>query len=122
MKNIKLTLAYLLILCFFIIGLIIIQEILEYNRGDEGYGILVSVIWGFIITALLALGVLSLILNLIVKKKLLPKLVWVLLSYSIITYLIPKVIYFGDLRNWILLIACIVSIYILALEIAKNSK
>ena len=122
MKNIKLTLAYLLILCFFIIGLIIIQEILEYNRGDEGYGILVSVIWGFIITALLALGVLSLILNLIVKKKLLPKLVWVLLSYSIITYLIPKVIYFGDLRNWILLIACIVSIYIIALEIAKNSK
>ena len=122
MKSVKIIIAYLSILCFFINGLIIFQEIFEYNRGDEGYGILISVIWDSMLNVTFVLGGLILVTDLITKNKSLPKLPWVLLSYSTISYLISKVYNFLDPENWILLITCIISIFILILEIAQNNK
>jgi len=122
MNNFKILIAILSIACFAIIGIILILLISEYKKGNEGYGILITAIWSFALYSIIVLGLISLITDLFSKRKILQKSTWILLGYSLITFLGTMIYEYDFIINWLLLITCSSAIYLTIKEVTQSRK
>lgn len=124
MKNPKLILAYLSIPLFCVFGFVLFLSLIQYRQGNEDYGIFMAVISGLTFYPIIILGLISLMIDLVGKRKPLPKLTWILLLYPLFTLLHLFIPTEWELINMdvALFIACLFSICLIIKDILGHRK